>query len=89
VARAARFHTNQARLQFLEERKNLPAPKSSVENNLAVGGDAVCLKDVLGQVQADCGNLHFDGSSCLQSSMETASWRIVTPGAGAIHSICS
>ena len=47
----------------------------------------VDLKDVLGQIQADCGNLHLGGSSHKQFAT-TALWRIATPVvAGAIHPI--
>jgi hypothetical protein len=51
------LHSNQARLKPLEERQHLAAPQLATKPNLALGRDAVQLENILGQVEADCGNL--------------------------------
>jgi hypothetical protein len=85
VARAASFHTDEARLKLREERENLAASQCAIESDSPIPCNAMSLKDVLGQIQTDCGNLHGGGSSRLQSSMTTALWRIDAGGAGTIH----
>jgi hypothetical protein len=55
---AAGFHTNQAGLNPGEEQQQLCPSQRSVEGDLFVFCDPVNLKNVLGQVEADCCNLH-------------------------------
>jgi hypothetical protein len=67
VARAASFHTDEARLKLLEESENLAASQCAIESDIPIPCNAMSLKDVLGQIQTDCGNLHEGGSSREQS----------------------
>lgn len=58
VARCAGLNADEAGRQSLEERQHLRPSQRSVEGNLSGLGYSVDLKDVLGQVEADSGNLH-------------------------------
>ena len=49
---------DQTRLDTLEEGQNLRPPERAVERDLTLIGDAMNLKDVLGQIQADGRNSH-------------------------------
>ena len=51
------------RRQLAEELDHLAAPQLSCNHDFAVRIDAVNLKDVLGEIDADRGNLHVDGPS--------------------------
>lgn len=53
----ARFHANETALSILKERQKLRTPQMLVANESFMGGDAVDLKNVLGKINADCGNL--------------------------------
>lgn len=53
------FHPNQARFNLGEERQQLRPSLRPVEGDLVVFSDPVNLKNVLGQIKADCGNLHW------------------------------
>lgn len=53
----ARLKSNEARLNATEELQQLRPPQGSPDDDAAVFGDAMNLKDRLGQVQADRGNL--------------------------------
>jgi hypothetical protein len=77
VARATGFDTHKARWHALEKRQNLSSAQASVENDFAISCGAVNLKGVLGQIQADGGNLH--GMAPLSQVTTPALWRIVTP----------
>jgi len=49
-----------------EKLEKLRAPDWVIKQSGAVRCDAVDLKNVLGQIEADCGSLHLDGSSYAQ-----------------------
>jgi hypothetical protein len=71
-----------------EPRKSyhLAAPQLLPHNHHLLGVDAMDLKNVLGDIQTDRGNLHLDGSPHvirLQRSLYGTSM----PGAGAVHHI--
>jgi len=59
VTCGTRLHSDKARLLFFEKLQKLGSPDRTVECNRSIRGDAMNLKDILGQVQADCGNLHW------------------------------
>jgi hypothetical protein len=54
MRRPAGFHANYARGQSLEERKQLHAFDCLIEDHAAVLGNTVNLKNILGQIEADC-----------------------------------
>jgi hypothetical protein len=58
----ARFHTDKARSQALEERHHLTAAERLPDNDLLGRVDPVNRKHVLSDIQTDRGNLHLDGS---------------------------
>ena len=62
VGRRAGFHAHKARLQRLEERQHLAAPKLLPNDDLLGRVDAVNLEHVLGDIQTDRCNLHGDRS---------------------------
>jgi len=53
MRRAACLHPDPARRQRCEERKDLTPPKRPVDDNRALGVDAMNLKNVLGQIEAN------------------------------------
>lgn len=53
MRRSACFHADRARWQRLEERQQLRALDGFVEDNSAALRNAVNLKNILGQIQAD------------------------------------
>ncbi|SHH82039.1 hypothetical protein SAMN05443551_3235 [Marivita hallyeonensis] len=86
VARTASFHSYQTSWKVFKESQKLRPPYRAIENNIATFSDAMDLKDVLGEIYANCCNLHWVAP--LIAVMTTALWRIATPvGAGAIHPI--
>jgi hypothetical protein len=58
MRRAARLDADQARRQFGKKWQHLRPPKRLANHNLAGRINAVDLKNALGQVEADRGNLH-------------------------------
>jgi hypothetical protein len=58
MRRAARLHANQARRQFGKEWQHLRTSKRLADNDPTGRINAVNLKNALGQIEADCGNLH-------------------------------
>ena len=58
VTRTTRLNPDQARWQALEEGHYLGTAQAPIECNLPGIGDTVDLKDILGQIKADGGNLH-------------------------------
>jgi hypothetical protein len=60
------LHANKTGRELLKERKQLRPPQSLIEGDFAILTYAVDLKDVLGQIEADCCNLH--GVAPLKSS---------------------
>jgi len=58
MRRAARLHANQARRQLGKEWQHLRSSKRLADNDLTGRINAVNLKNALGQIEADCGNLH-------------------------------
>jgi len=62
VSRGAGFYADKARRQLLKERNDPAPPQLFADNNLVLRIDAVNLKNVLGQIQANRRNLHVGGS---------------------------
>jgi hypothetical protein len=58
VACAARLDTDQTGLQLAEERHHLAPAQRSADDHLAAAVDAVDLKNVLGQIEADGADVH-------------------------------
>ena len=58
----AGLQSNKTRRQFLKKMYDLATPKLLADNDLLVGVNAVNLENVFGDIQADRGNLHVDGS---------------------------
>ena len=58
MRRAARLHANQTSGQLGKKWQHLRPPKRLTNNDLTGRINAVDLKNVLGQVEADRGNLH-------------------------------
>jgi hypothetical protein len=58
MRRAARLDADQARRQLGKKWQHLRAPKRLANHSLTGRINAVDLKNVLGQVEADRGNLH-------------------------------
>lgn len=81
----AGFHTDETGGQLGEERNHLAATKLTRDDDLAARINAVCLKDVLGEIQPDCGNLHRDGP--LSDAFQRSPYGTSMPGAGAVHLI--
>ena len=59
VAGAAGLDPDQARIKAFKEPQHLRASKGPIERDLTAIRDAVNLKNVLGQIQADCCNVHW------------------------------
>jgi hypothetical protein len=59
MAGAASLHANQTGWEFLKECEQLRASQSLVESDFAILSHSVNLKDILGQIKADCCNLHW------------------------------
>jgi hypothetical protein len=57
-----RFHADEARRQRLEELQHLAAPELLPNDDLLGRVDPVNLEHVLGDIQADRGDLHVEGS---------------------------
>ena len=58
VARAAGLHANQAGLKLAEERHHLAPTQRFADNNFYGRIRSMYLKNVLGQIKTDGGNLH-------------------------------
>jgi hypothetical protein len=58
VARCAGFDADEAGRQSLEERQHLRPAQRPIEGDLSGLGNSVDMEDVLGQIEADGGNLH-------------------------------
>ena len=58
MARAARFYANQTGLKFAEERRHLATTQGLADNDLSRLINAVNLKNVLRQINANSRNLH-------------------------------
>ena len=76
VTRPAGFDPDQARWRAFSERQNLSSAQALVEGNLARLSDPVNLKDILGPIQANGGNLH--GVAPLSQMTTPALWCIAT-----------
>ena len=74
MGRTACFHADQARLQAGEKRAKLRTSKAAADNDITGSIDAVYLKNVLGQIQADCRNIHSDGASLNVAFNTTTLW---------------
>ena len=59
VARSTRLNADQAWLKAFKECQDLCSSQSAVEYNLAIVIDTMDLKNVLGQIKADCCNLYW------------------------------
>ena len=87
VARAARLDTDETGLQLGEERHHLAPAQRSPDDDLAGAVDAVDLKNVLGQIEADGADIH-NGWLLLLVVDDNHHCGTSVPGAGAIHPIC-
>ena len=58
MRRRAGFHPNQARFETRHEREHLGPSETFANNRRAIRIDGVNLKYSLGEINADCGNLH-------------------------------
>ena len=73
----AGLHTDDARRQIREERQHLGPSEALANDRRAALRDAVHLKDILGKIKADRGNLHGGRSLSLwRSSVTTTLWHI-------------
>jgi hypothetical protein len=76
---SASFHADEARGQLFEEREKLRTSNRAIEQNGSIGRDAVDLKNVLGQIEANCRNLHrvapflADDDTCIMAHRD-AGW---------------
>jgi len=68
MRRRACFHTDQTRRQLREEHHHLRAAQLLAEDDATVGPDAVKLENVLGEIDADGGDLHGE---CLLEALDT------------------
>jgi hypothetical protein len=75
--RRARFDADEAGRQLAEDLDHLTAPQLAPDHNIAVGIDTVRLEHGLGEINADRGSLHVDGTSwgVLRLAMNTL-WHI-------------
>ena len=64
MCRRAGLNADQARVQAAEPRKQLVPSDFPAKHGATLRIDPVDLKDVLGDVEADCGNLHGAAPSC-------------------------
>jgi hypothetical protein len=87
MRRRARLDADKARLQPAKQREQLISPYLPPEHGLTLPVDAVDLEDVLRDVEADCGNLHVDGSFPLMVDDSTIMARLDAAGWGAVHLI--
>src|SRR6478672_9611584 len=87
MCRCTRFHADQRRRQLAEELDHTAAPQLPCNDDFADCIDAVNLKDVLGEIDADCGNLHVDGPHGDAFSNDHPLAHSRWPGAGAVHPI--
>jgi hypothetical protein len=72
VCSGASLHADQARLQRAKIGDHLAAPQLAPDNGLAAFVDTVDLEPVLGQIEADCGNVHGGRlPSCVAFSNDT------------------
>jgi len=62
VCVGASFHPDQARWQAAENADHLTATELTADQNLSYPINAVDLKDLLGDVEANRGDLHWSGS---------------------------
>src|SRR6478672_5785701 len=87
MCRCTRFHADQRRRQLAEELDHTAAPQLPCNDDFADCIDAVNLKDVLGEIDADCGNVHVDGPHGDAFSNDHPLAHSRWPGAGAVHPI--
>jgi hypothetical protein len=57
---SAGFHPHQARGQLRKERQNPRSPQSLTDNWLSGAVNCMNLENALGQIEADCDNLHLE-----------------------------
>ena len=87
---AASFHADEAGGKLGKERQNLRPPQRLADDNVSFSVDGMDLKDALGQIEADGGDLH-SGWLLYRVVAATAPLqgvRMPSTGAGAIHPIC-
>jgi hypothetical protein len=85
VGGGTRLHANQAGRQTPEEGNELTPAELTADQNLSILVNAVDLEDVLGEIETDCGDMHWSGSLSGAEAI-TLSHRAL-PGAGAVHLI--
>jgi hypothetical protein len=81
------FDADQARLKPPEERQKLIAPHLPAQNRLPLSIDPMNLENVLGDVEADRGNLHLDGPFPLMVTDSIILAHRDAAGSGAVHPI--
>lgn len=86
MRRTASLHTNDTTRQSLEKLQQLCSLDCLVENYAAVLGNPVNLKDVLGQIKANCFNSHW-AAPLLAVDNNRSMAHFGAGGAGAIHLI--
>jgi len=87
VRRRTGFDADQARLKRPEQRQELIAPHLPAQDRLPLPIDPMNLENVLGDVEADRGNLHLDGSFPLMVTDSTILAHCNAAGSGAVHPI--
>ena len=85
MARPTGFNANQTGIEFCKERQHLGAAQRLVESNRSIFTNAVYLENILGEINANRGNLHVVAP--IPAVITTALWRIRRRGVGAIHTI--
>src|SRR4028118_820542 len=85
VSGGAGLHPDQAGWQAAEEADELASAELTADQNLSILVNAVDLEDVLGEIETDCGDMHWSGSLSGAEAI-TLSHRAL-PGAGAVHPI--
>src|SRR5262245_9023160 len=79
MRRGAGLHTDEARLDALEQCNQPTTADLPAQHRAAFAVDAVNLKDVLRNIQTDSTNLHGPGSSSAAGPMTAPPWHGTTP----------
>jgi hypothetical protein len=79
MGRSASFHADEARGQILKEPEKLRTSNAAIERNGSIVCHAMDLKNVLGQIESNCRNLHrvapflADDDTCIMAHRD-AGW---------------
>jgi hypothetical protein len=85
MRRRTGLNADQAWLEPPEQRQKLITPHLPAQNRLPLPIDSMNLENVLGDVEADRGNLHLDGSFPLMVTDSTILAHRDAVGSGAVH----